>query len=147
MNKNLYIKTVIKKLYLPQKIKNDILEQLELSFQNSYMNGESDNDIIKRLGTPQEFIEDTLESMELSEIRHLYAQKNKIYQVLIILFLIIAILFTIFVFYQSVFYSNVIGFSNGPSGILIFDQNFTNIFICILFWLIPLTLYLIKKRI
>ena len=58
-----YIQQVEKELYLPRKMKKEIVRDLNEVFTSALEHGETEQQVIERLGTPKEFADNTAEQL------------------------------------------------------------------------------------
>ena len=150
-----YIKSVSRKLHLPEMLKQTVLEDLKESFDAAYECGESTESVIERLGTPRDFVDDVLQSADLTVKQRAYLSRAKAVNRAIITFVAIALAFTIYYVsrHLRMITNGVIGYSDSPTEIQIISD-FASVFPIIggiVLWLIPvaLTIYLlfIKRQI
>ena len=155
MTQRQYIKSVSRKLHLPEMLKQTVLEDLKESFDAAYECGESTESVIERLGTPRDFVDEVLQSADLSEKQRVYLSRAKVVNHAIVTFATIASVFTIYyvIRYLRMMTIGVIGYSDSPTEIQILSD-FASAFPIvgeIALWLIPLvlTIYLlfIKRQI
>ena len=59
--KKQYIKQVEKELFLPRKVKKEIMRDLNEVFSSALEHGETEQQVIQRLGGPKEFADNTAE--------------------------------------------------------------------------------------
>ena len=155
MTQRQYIKSVSRKLHLPEMLKQTVLEDLKESFDAAYECGESTESVIERLGTPRDFVDEVLQSAELSEKQRVYLSRAKVVNHAIVTFATIASVFTIYyvIRYLRMMTIGVIGYSDSPTEIQILSDFASALPIVggIALWLIPvaLTIYLlfIKRQI
>lgn len=155
MTQQQYIKSVSRKLHLPEMLKQTVLEDLKESLDAAHECGESIESVIKRLGTPKEFVDDILQSADLTEKQRVYLSRAKIVSRAIVTFAVIAFGFTLYYVIQNLrmAMNGVIGYADAPTEIQILSD-FASVFPIIggvALWLIPvaLTIYLlfIKRQI
>ena len=78
MTQRQYIKSVSRKLHLPEMLKQTVLEDLKESFDTAHECGESTESVIERLGTPRDFVGDVLQSADLTEKQRAYLSRAKV---------------------------------------------------------------------
>lgn len=116
-NKEKYIKSVKRKLSVPDDLKSSVLEELGEAFDSAKEQGENESDLIKRLGTPKEFVKDVIKSADLTtEQKKCIKQRKNIIRV-IIAFIIAVAAFTGYYIYKRMFMSNVIGYADSSTNI------------------------------
>lgn len=116
-NKEKYIKSVKRKLNVPDDLKASVLEELRESFDSAKEHGESENDLINRLGTPKEFVNDVIKNADLTDEQKKYIKRRKNIIMAITFFIIAAAAFTGYGIYQRMSMGNVIGYANGSTNI------------------------------
>lgn len=67
--KEQYIKQVEKELYLPRKMKKEVVRDLNEVFASAMEHGETEQQIIQRLGTPKEFADSTAEQFGIDNTK------------------------------------------------------------------------------
>lgn len=116
-NKEKYIKSVKRKLNVPDDLKTSVLEELRESFDSAKEHGESETDLIKRLGTPKEFVNDVIKNADLTDEQKKYIKHRKNIIKVIIAFIIAAVVFTGYYIYKRMSMGNVIGYANSSTNI------------------------------
>lgn len=116
-NKEKYIKSVKRKLNVPDDLKTSVLEELRESFDSAKEHGESENDLINRLGTPKEFVNDVIKNADLTDEQKKYIKQRKNIIKVIIAFIIAAAAFMGYYIYQRMSMGNVIGYANSSTNI------------------------------
>lgn len=155
MTKEQYLKAVKRKLYLPKKIKNTILKDLEETFVSAEECGEKTEDVIVRIGTPAEFIRDVMENAELTDKQYKYIRHMKAVRPAIIFFIAAAISVTLHFLIKHLYMmmNGVIGYADSSTEIFV-TGGAAEIMLFIgygLLWIIPSALiiyfYYLKKQI
>lgn len=116
-NKEKYIKSVKRKLNVPDDLKTSVLEELMEAFDSAKEHGESENDLINRLGTPKEFVNDVIKNADLTDEQKKYIKQRKNIIKVIIAFIIAAAAFMGYYIYQRMSMGNVIGYANSSTNI------------------------------
>lgn len=116
INKNKYIKAV-KRLNVPDDLKNSVLEELSEAFNSAKEHGETESDLIKRFGTPKEFAEDVIKNADLTHEQKKCIRKRKNIIRAVIAFVIAAAAFTGYYIYQRMSMGNVIGYADSATNI------------------------------
>lgn len=116
-NKEKYIKSVKRKLNVPDDLKISVLEELREAFDSAKEHGESENDLINRLGTPKEFVNDVIKNADLTDEQKKYIKHRKNIIKVIIAFIIAAVVFTGYYIYKRMSMGNVIGYANSSTNI------------------------------
>lgn len=116
-NKEKYIKSVKRKLNVPDDLKTSVLEELREAFDSAKEHGESENDLINRLGTPKEFVNDVIKNADLTDEQKKYIKQRKNIIKVIFAFIIAATAFTGYYIYQRMSMGDVIGYANGSTNI------------------------------
>lgn len=132
-NKEKYIKSVKRKLNVPDDLKTSVLEELREAFDSAKEHGESENDLINRLGTPKEFVNDVIKNADLTDKQKKCIKQRKNIIKVIITFIIAAAAFTGYYIYHRMSMDNVIGYANGSTNIQVIGAS-GNIFL-ILFYI------------
>ena len=116
-NKEKYIKSVKRKLNVPNDLKISVLEELREAFDSANEHGESENDLINRLGTPKEFVNDVIKNADLTDEQKKCIKQRKNIIKVIIAFIIAAAAFTGYYIYKRMSMGNVIGYANSSTNI------------------------------
>lgn len=116
-NKEKYIKSVKRKLNVPDDLKTSVLEELREAFDSAKEHGESENDLLSRLGTPKEFVNDVIKNADLTDEQKKYIKQRKNIIKVIIAFIIAAAAFTGYYIYKRMSMGDVIGYANGSTNI------------------------------
>lgn len=116
-NKEKYIKSVKRKLNVPDDLKTSVLEELREAFDSAKEHGESENDLINRLGTPKEFVNDVIKNADLTDEQKKCIKQRKNIIKVIFAFIIAATAFTGYYIYQRMSMGDVIGYANGSTNI------------------------------
>lgn len=116
-NKEKYIKSVKRKLNVPDDLKISVLEELREAFDSAKEHGESENDLLSRLGTPKEFVNDVIKNADLTDEQKKYIKQRKNIIKVIIAFIIAAAAFTGYYIYKRMSMGNVIGYANSSTNI------------------------------
>lgn len=116
-NKEKYIKSVKRKLNVPDDLKTSVLEELREAFDSAKEHGESENDLINRLGTPKEFVNDVIKNADLTDKQKKYIKQRKNIIKVIFAIIIAAAAFTGYYIYQRMSMGDVIGYANGSTNI------------------------------
>lgn len=123
MTRKKYLKQVSRRLYLPGEIKQAVLAGLRESFDSAAEHGETDAALIERLGTPKAFVNDVLQSAELTDDQRKNIRRERALRisaiVLFVLALITAGLIAARAVAEAIFESTVIGYSDGPTEIMV----------------------------
>lgn len=123
MTRNQYIKQVSKWLHLPSEIKQAVLADLRESFDSAAEHGETDAALIERLGTPRTFVTDVLQDVELTDAQRKNIHRERSLRIAAILLSVIALITTGLIaaraVAEAVFKSAVIGYSDGPTEIMV----------------------------
>lgn len=135
-NKEKYIKSVKRKLNVPDDLKTSVLEELREAFDSAKEHGESENDLINRLGTPKEFVSDVIKNADLTDEQKKYIKRRKNIIKVIIAFIIAAAAFTGYYIYQRMSMGDVIGYANGSTNIQVIggSENIVLILLYIVFF-------------
>lgn len=135
-NKEKYIKSVKRKLNVPDDLKASVLEELREAFDSAKEHGESENDLINRLGTPKEFVNDVIKNADLTDEQKKYIKQRKNIIKVIIAFIIAAAAFTGYYIYQRMSMGDVIGYANGSTNIQVIggSENIVLILLYIVFF-------------
>lgn len=135
-NKEKYIKSVKRKLNVPDDLKTSVLEELREAFDSAKEHGESENDLINRLGTPKEFVNDVIKNADLTDEQKKYIKQRKNIIKVIIAFIIAAAAFTGYYIYQRMSMGNVIGYANSSTNIQVIggSENIVLILLYIVFF-------------
>lgn len=135
-NKEKYIKSVKRKLNVPDDLKTSVLEELREAFDSAKEHGESENDLINRLGTPKEFVNDVIKNADLTDEQKKCIKQRKNIIKVIIAFIIAAVVFTGYYIYQRMSMGNVIGYANGSTNIQVIggSENIVLILLYIVFF-------------
>lgn len=155
MTQQKYLRSVDRRLNLPDNLKKTVLADLKETLDTAHECGENIDDVIKRLGTPSEFVEDIMQNIELTDRQRIYIKRMKPVRRAIIVFAIIALGTSLYFIIQrlKMEISGIIGYANSPTEIQLIDGmvNLLPVIVCILLWLIPVTLILylffVKSRI
>lgn len=122
-NKEKYIKSVKRKLNVPDDLKASVLEELREAFDSAKEHGESETDLIKRLGTPKEFVNDVIKNADLTDEQKKYIKHRKNIIKVIIAFIIAAAAFTGYYIYKRMSMGNVIGYANSSTNIQVMGRS------------------------
>jgi len=155
MTQQKYLRSVDRRLNLPDNLKKTVLADLKETLDTAHECGENIDDVIKRLGTPSEFVEDIMQNIELTDRQRIYIKRMKPVRRAIIVFAIIALGTSLYFIIQrlKMEISGIIGYANSPTEIQLIDGmvNLLPVIVCILLWLIPvaliLYLFFVKSRI
>lgn len=135
-NKEKYIKSVKRKLNVPDDLKASVLEELREAFDSAKEHGESENDLINRLGTPKEFVNDVIKNADLTDEQKKYIKQRKNIIKVIIAFIIADAAFTGYYIYKRMSMGDVIGYANSSTNIQVIggSENIVLILLYIVFF-------------
>lgn len=121
MTKDKYIRMVKKKLFLPNTMKATIISNLNETFESGIEHGGTDESIIEYLGSPDDFVKEITISADLPSAQLKRIRQVKIFQKLLCVSLIFMAIFSIIKNTEIVKRSHMIGYTNVPVEIFVYN--------------------------